>query len=204
MSFYKHTGLHNAQPIFVVLHQMPDPAEGHMALILFRDKLPSAYSEAVVKCLNTPEAQAAKNFADALEKTSLPDGRNLAKVLYTEGHLKKVPTNQVFVTPDSRNKIKLNDLNEYLTRIEEGGEALKKLEAMDKGRGMSRYKKDAKNKEARETVVTVQESTGSMQQVFEQLSLQVAQLSATVENLSQQVAVAPKKAAKRAVKKAVK
>jgi len=138
----KHVGLHNAQKIVIVLNQMPN--EEHMCLVTYQEKLPPRYYNAVMSTLNSPEGQAAKDFATALEGAKLEDDRNLAKVLYTEGHLKKVPANQVFATPygyQSSNKIKLNELNEYMKKIEQGGDALKKLEEFDENKGYHGKKK---------------------------------------------------------------
>lgn len=133
---FKHIGLHNAQKVTIVLHQMP--SEEHMCLVMYDQKLPPRYFDAVKKVLATPEAQSAKDFATALEGASLEDNRNLARVLFTEGHLKKVPCNQVFATPfgyESSNKIKLNELNAYTSKIAEGGEALQKLAEFDANKG---------------------------------------------------------------------
>lgn len=132
----KHVGLYNAQKVTIVLYQMPN--EEHMCLLLIDDKLPPRYFQAVKSVLNTPAGQESKDFATALEGAELDDHRNLARVLYTEGHLKKVPANQVFATPfgyESANKIKLNDLNEYMKKIAEGGDALKKLQDFDANKG---------------------------------------------------------------------
>ena len=138
----KHVGLHNAQKVTIVLHQMP--AEEHMCLVMYDDKLPPRYFQAVKACVNSESGQASKDFATALEGVLLEDGRNLARVLFTEGHLKKVPANQVFATPygyESANKIKLNELNEYMNKIDQGGEALQKLKEFDEHKGMQRKKR---------------------------------------------------------------
>jgi hypothetical protein len=150
----KHVGLHNAQKVTIVLHQMP--AEDHMCLIMYDDKLPPRYFQAVKSVLNTPAGQEVKDFATALEGAKLDDDRNLARVLYTEGHLKKVPCNQVFATPfgyDSANKIKLNELNAYTSKIAEGGEALQKLAEFDANKGM--HKKARKENLGEGTAVAV-------------------------------------------------
>jgi hypothetical protein len=140
----KHVGLHNAQKVTIVLRQMP--SEEHMCLVLYDDKTPPRYFQAIKACLNSPEGQESKDFATALDAVSLDDGRQLARILYTEGHLKKVPTNQVFATPygyESANKIKLNDLNEYLNKIDQGGEALEKMKQFDENKGMNKKTKSA-------------------------------------------------------------
>jgi hypothetical protein len=114
-----------------------------MALVLFEDKTPPAYLEAVRKLLSSKTGQDAKNLIDASPLETLPDGRNLLVTLHTEGHIKKLPTNQIFITIDSRNKIKLNELNSMLDAIEAGGDAAHKLEDLDEHKGMN--KKKSKN-----------------------------------------------------------
>jgi len=135
----KHVGLSNAQKIVVVLHELED--EPHMSLVLYTDKMPSIYVQEVFKTLNSIEGQEAKNLADVLDGVLLPDGRRLAMVLHTEGHFKKIPNDNIFMTPDSVNKIRLSELNGYLKRIDEGGEAFKKLKEIDDNRGMKNLKK---------------------------------------------------------------
>jgi len=133
----KHIGLYNAQHITIVLHQMPN--EEHMCLVLVDQKVPPRYYQAVQNVLNSTAGQEAKDLATALEGVTLDDNRNLARVLYTEGHLKKVPCNQVFATPygfQNSNKMKLNDLNEYLKKIEEGSDAAKKMKELDENKGL--------------------------------------------------------------------
>ena len=134
----KHVGLHSAKKVVIVLHKLP--SEDHMASIMYSEKLPPAYHDAVMKCLESQKAQSMPDFAPALEGETLEDGRNLARVLWAEGHLKKVPTNQIFVTIDSRNKIRLDELNDHLSKIAAGGEAAAKLKANDDAKGMKNKK----------------------------------------------------------------
>lgn len=133
----KHIGLHNAQKVTIILHQMP--TEDHMCLVVYDNKVPSPYFQKITETLRTPEGQAAKDFATALEGVYLDDGRNLAFILYHEGHLKKVPCNQVFATPfgyENPNKVKLNELNDHLKKIEDGGAALERMQELENDRGM--------------------------------------------------------------------
>jgi len=219
----KHIGLHNAKKIIIVLHKMP--AEEHMCLVLINDKIPPRYYDAVIKALETPEAQneSTKDFAEILEKTLLDDGRNLGQLLYSESHFKKVPTNQVFATPygyTSSNKIKLNDLNEHLSKIAEGGEALAKLEALDKGRGMNRKKRNGSLTESvkGQNSALVQHSSSASRatvipsigaeldpaELFESLKQQTNQLSEVVQTLVKQVEALQKPVRKTSAKKATK
>ena len=158
----KHVGLFNAQKVTIILNKMPN--EDHMALVVMDDKLPPRYYQALKAALDTPEGQEAKEFATALENVFLEDHRNLGFVLHSEGHLKKVPSNQVFATPfgyESSNKIRLNELNEYLTKIENGGDALKKLEDFEENKGLNRKTKSATARATAPPVAEAVEQRGS-------------------------------------------
>jgi len=191
----KHVGLHNAKKILILWNKVP--GESHMALVLFADKIPAAYSELVHKTLVSEAGQKAKNFADALNEVKLPDGRNLLNALHTESHIKKVQTNQTFVTPDSINKIKLNELNDMMDKIEEGGDAKKKLEDLDLYKGMNKRKRrnglsttpsdlDISDKKM---VVALQEQVKQLTGAVEALLVEVRQLKG---DRSEPASVAPK------------
>lgn len=145
MSFTKHVGLDNAKNIIIMTHQIP--GEEHMCLVVYPDKMPPLYLQHLTRVLNSAAGQAAKNLMDEAFKMVLPDGRNLLTTLHTEGHLKKRPTKQVFVQPDSRNKIYLSELNDMLSKIEEGGAAAQKLEQFDAGRGINKKAEQKKPNE---------------------------------------------------------
>jgi len=140
-TFLKHVGVANAKKIIIVLHSMEEAGQEHMALVLFADSIPAAYKETLFQCLNSAEGQAAKNLASIIETKILPDGRNLGRVLHEEGHFKKLPTNQVFCQPNDANKIRLSDLNDLTSKIDAGGDALKRMEALENQKGMHRNKK---------------------------------------------------------------
>lgn len=135
----KHVGLNNGKKIIILWPQIPE--ETWMCLALITEQIPAAYRDEIFKVLNSEAGQKAKNLADALFEVKLPDGRNLLNVLHKESLLKKLQCDQTFVTPDSVNKIKLNELNDMLEKIESGGEAAQKLADLDAYKGMNRKKR---------------------------------------------------------------
>jgi len=139
----KHVGLHLSKKVILLRSKVPD--EDHMCIALFVDKLPPLYLSEVEKVLNSEAGQTAKNLDEELWKHKLPDDRNLLEVLHKEGHIKKLQSNQTFVTIDSINKIKLNELNDMLEKLEQGGEAAKKLAELDEAKGMNHAKKAMQN-----------------------------------------------------------
>lgn len=137
----RHAGLHGAKKIIVVIHSLP--AEPHMSSIIYTENLSPMLHDTLIKIVESPKGQAADNLDKLIDQEKLPDGRDLARTLWNEGKLKKAPTNQIFVTPDSRNKIRLDELNMYLKAIAEGGDAAKKMQEIEEARGMRSKKNRA-------------------------------------------------------------
>jgi hypothetical protein len=89
-----------------------------------------------MKVLESEIGQNAKELADALFRTTMADGTNCLTALHKGGWLKKVPTNQVIVTPTAKSTCRLDELNNLLKKIEDGGDAAAALADMDKNRGI--------------------------------------------------------------------
>jgi hypothetical protein len=130
----KHVGKHNQRRVAIVYRKVPD--ESHMALVVYTDSLPSMVHDEAMKCLESEVGQNAKELADALFRTTMADGTNCLTSLHKGGWLKKVPTNQVIVTPTAKSTCRLDELNDILDKLEAGGEAAKTLADMDANRGI--------------------------------------------------------------------
>jgi len=130
----KHVGKHNQKRVAIVYRTVPD--EDHMALVAYADSMPSMVHDEVMKVIESAIGQNAKELADALFRTTLADGTNCLTTLHKGGWLKKVPCNQVIVTPTSKSTCRLDELNNLLKKIEEGGDAAAALADLDANRGI--------------------------------------------------------------------
>jgi hypothetical protein len=130
----KHVGKHNQKRVAIVYRTVPD--EDHMALVAYADSMPSMIHDEVMKVIESEVGQNAKELADALFRTTMADGTNCLTSLHKGGLLKKVPTNQVIVTPTAKSTCRLDELNNLLKKIEDGGDAAATLADMDKNRGI--------------------------------------------------------------------
>jgi len=130
----KHVGKHNQKRVAIVYRTVPD--EDHMALVAYADSMPSMVHDEVMKVIESAVGQNAKELADALFRTTLADGTNCLTTLHKGGWLKKVPCNQVIVTPTSKSTCRLDELNNLLKKIEEGGDAAAALADLDANRGI--------------------------------------------------------------------
>jgi hypothetical protein len=130
----KHVGKHNQKRVAIVYRTVPD--EEHMALVAYADSMPSMIHDEVMKVIESDVGQNAKELADALFRTTMADGTNCLTTLHKSGLLKKVPCNQVIVTPTAKSTCRLDELNNLLKKIEEGGDAAATLADMDANRGI--------------------------------------------------------------------
>lgn len=143
----KHIGKHNGRKVVILYRQVP--GESHMCLVTYTDALPSALHDDVMRVLESPAGQAAKELSDALFRNLTTEGRPLLSTLHREGRIKKVPTNQVMVTPAANSSVKLDELNKILTEMEKGEEAIARLKEIEDTMGMvdprTKNKKGKKN-----------------------------------------------------------
>lgn len=141
----KHVGKHNDKKVVILFREVP--GESHMCLVSYSDLLPRVYHDAVMKVLESPVGQQSQNFSDALFRNYMPDGNNCLEALHKNGLIKKVPTNQILVTPTPASSVRLDELNEILNEMAKGEEAVKKLAELDASKGMSGKKRPEQLKE---------------------------------------------------------
>jgi hypothetical protein len=112
----KHVGKmkNNGAKIAIVYRTLPgDP---HSALVVGTNVLGPTYHDALMSTIQDDRAQQAYELADVLAVRKFPDGSNMLEWLHTYGHLKKVPTTGVIVTPTAKDEIILDELNRIIAQ----------------------------------------------------------------------------------------
>ena len=130
----KHVVKHNQRRAVLLYREVPD--ETHMCLITYSDQLPSLFHDNMMKTLESDVGQASKDFADALFRSMLADGRNCLEALHKDGHIQKVPCNQVIVQANARSTVRLDELNTILNEMAQGESAIKRLAELDAATGL--------------------------------------------------------------------
>jgi hypothetical protein len=130
----KHVGKHNNRKVVILYRTVPN--ESHMALVAYSDALPRILHDSIMSTLESEIGQQAKEFADALFRQTIGDGRNALNALHQEGMIKKVPTNQIIVTPTASSSVRLDELNDILAKMAGGEEAVKRMAELDNERGL--------------------------------------------------------------------
>jgi hypothetical protein len=133
-NFLKHVGKHGDRKVAVVFRQIP--GEEHMALVVYTELLNQNIHDPLIRAIETPQAQAAMDLANALNKSYTRDGKIILQVLHTEGMMKKVNCDNVMMTPAPNQNIKLSELNKLLNEMEQGEAAVRRMAELDASRGI--------------------------------------------------------------------
>ena len=126
----KHIGTHKGKKLVVLYRTVPD--EDHMCLVAYSDSLPPLVHEEVMRCVESNAGQTAEVFAEALFRVTMKDGTNALNSLHASGLIKKIPTNQVTLTPNASTKVTLEEVNKIIEEMERGKQANKKLNDMNR------------------------------------------------------------------------
>jgi len=112
----KHVGKmkNNSARVAIVYRTLPgDP---YSSLVIGTNGLVDSYHDSLMAVIESDMGQQTNELADILSVRRFPDGSNMLGYLHTNGHLVKVPTNMVLVTPDNKTSIPLNELNELIAK----------------------------------------------------------------------------------------
>lgn len=110
----KHVGKmkNNSARIAIVYRTLPgDP---NSALVVGTAGLRDMYHDNLMSVIEHESGQQANELAEVLAVRKFADGSNMLEYLHVNGHLKKVPTTLVLVTPDSKTSIPLDELNKLI------------------------------------------------------------------------------------------
>jgi len=110
----KHVGKmkNNGARVAIVFRTLP--GDVHSALVVGTTGLGDMYHDNLMSALESESGQQAGELADIIAVRKFPDGNNMLEWLHINGHLKKVPTKTVVVTPDTKTSIPLDELNKII------------------------------------------------------------------------------------------
>lgn len=131
----KHVGKHGDRKVAVIFREIP--GEEHMCLVVYTETLPVAMHDALMRAIETTQAQAAENLGDALFRELFSDGRPMLTTLHAEGMMKKVQTRQIVITPNPSSHVNLEEMNDILRKMKLGQEAIREMADLDSNRGMT-------------------------------------------------------------------
>jgi hypothetical protein len=132
--FLRHIGKHGDRKVAIIFREVP--GEPHMCLVTYPEVLNQHIHDPLIKCIESDIGQNSENLAEALNRTYTKDGAIILQKLHAEGMLKKIRTELVVMTPQPNVKIRLDELNKLLDKMQEGEDAVKQLAEMDASLGL--------------------------------------------------------------------
>lgn len=160
MNNLKHVGKMKNNSARVVVVYRTLPGEPYNALVVGTQGLGDSYHDSLMTLLQSDSGQQASELADILAVRKFPDGSVMLGYLHGNGHLKKVPTHMVMMTPNSQTQLQLDKLNEMIAQ--ERGVSVEDLAVND---GSQQKPKNTKKVETVETIATINETVLSKQTV---------------------------------------
>lgn len=110
----KHVGKMKNNGAKVAIAYRTLPGDAYSALVIGTGNLGESYHDSLMNVIQSPEGQSANELAEILSVRQFPDGSNMLAWLHSRGHLKKVPTAGVLMTPTPQSSVNLDELNQII------------------------------------------------------------------------------------------
>tara|TARA_B110000438_G_scaffold152328_1_gene146324 strand:+ start:7832 stop:8446 length:615 start_codon:yes stop_codon:yes gene_type:complete len=125
MADLKHIGRikNSRRKVAVVFRTLPDDPDS--CLVCQTETLRDEDHDLLIKLIESNAGQNAVELADAMQRTPLGDGSIMLARFHTAGHLTKISTADIEMTPNTTTTLSLNELNE--TIAQQKGVAVKDL-----------------------------------------------------------------------------
>jgi hypothetical protein len=110
----KHVGriASNKRKVVVAYRVVPDEPEN--CVVVQTENLSADEHDALIKAVESAAGQEAEEFAIAMARAYLPDGRNMLAGFHTTGKMRKVLQSEVEMTPNGNTSINLAELNKLI------------------------------------------------------------------------------------------
>ena len=112
----KHVGRVKTNRARVVVAYRTIPGDPYSALVIPTASLPADEHDTLIKAVESDAGQNAFEFYEVMQRTVLPDGRNMLVGFHQRGNLRKYPTADIEMVPDNQTIISLDELNEIIAQ----------------------------------------------------------------------------------------
>ncbi len=126
MATVKHVGkvANTGLKCIVVFREIYDDrgnvTDPNHCLVVETERLPDMEHDDIVRVVESPAGQEAEEFYQIAHRSMFSDGINMLAKLHTRGYLKKYPTNNIDLTPNSNTVVKLSEVNEIIRKQKTG------------------------------------------------------------------------------------
>jgi hypothetical protein len=112
----KHVGRLKTSKRRVIVPYRTIPNDPHSCLVVFVDTLSSDEHDSLIRVVESAAGQQSYELAEVMNRSFLPDGRNMLVGFYKTGKLQKIATADVEMIPNSTASIGLDELNQLIAQ----------------------------------------------------------------------------------------
>jgi len=114
MANIKHVGrlVKNQRKVIVAYRVLPGTETE--CLVIPTESIGAAEHDSLINLVESDAGQSAYEFAEAMSRAVLPDGRNMLAAMHTTGKLLKMNTNEIEMTPSTTQTLLLSELNSII------------------------------------------------------------------------------------------
>lgn len=94
--------------------------EPDSCLVVETDGLPDMHHQDIMRIVESDPAQSTGNLYEVFARERLTDGAPALNWLHASGRLRKYPTNQILMTPNANNTLRLDKLNRIIEMQKSG------------------------------------------------------------------------------------
>ena len=110
----KHVGRVKKNQKKVVVAYRTVPGDPLSCVVVATESLMADEHDSLMKAVESDAGQSAYEFAEAMSRTSLPDGRNMLAGFHTTGKMLKMATSDIEMIPDRNTSVDLDELNRQI------------------------------------------------------------------------------------------
>lgn len=110
----KHIGRFKKNQRKAIVAYRVVPGDPENCIVVTTQNLMADEHDALIKAVESDAGQSAYEFAEAMARAQLPDGRNMLAGFHTSGRMMKVAQADIEMTPDTRTVIGLDELNRVI------------------------------------------------------------------------------------------
>jgi len=110
----KHVGRHVTSRKRCVVAYRIVPQAPEYCLVVNSESLDADQHDTLMRLVESNAGQTAHELAEAMQRTTLPDGRNMLQAFHTQGKLVKTATKDIEMIPNQQTSINLAKLNEMI------------------------------------------------------------------------------------------
>ena len=116
MADLKHVGRFKSNNRKCIVAYRVVPKDPEYCLVIPTEALDAEQHDSLISLVESNAGQTAYELAEAMNRASLPDGRNMLQGMVRYGKLQKVKTSEIVMVPNSASSINLEELNSVIAQ----------------------------------------------------------------------------------------